>query len=165
MRTRRNIINAIVASLLIASCAQFSRSALQLYDKKSRMLQSDGEFTLLVVFKSSDCESYRPFITDWRRASAGNINVLGVAIDVAAKDEVFDLAAELNLPYPIRPNLRYSAKRYMRQLGLHTTPAAVLIDSKGRPGLVLDARSTAGPQNQLAQAVADYVDIARNEPR
>ncbi len=106
-----------------------------------------GRPTLLYLFHRADCQRHVALQRRWRALGrSGRLSVVGIELDPP-------LAAASGGPpnrvpgapgMPLRNDLRREAERVLVRTGYTTTPVSVLLDSLGRPRLILPAPADSG---------------------
>jgi hypothetical protein len=116
----------------------------------------ESQRALLVVFQESDCDSWRPFITEWRRLGVRVIGVPLNARDAATLDRVRMVFPQ---QFPLRPELATYANRALMRSGERFTPSAMLVDGSGRVRMVLPAHRITNNQLTVQAVVTSYLSI------
>lgn len=123
--------------------------------------------TLLVLFQPSDCTSYADFMEQWNAlAREGEVRVVGVPLNDEAQRATGKPVLDYFTPaFPLRHDLAPAAATLLRRMGQSRSPVAVLLDSAGRPRMVVPPGRYLREQVQARMAVRDYARAMFPLPR
>lgn len=115
---------------------------------------------LLVALQPGDCTSYGGFVRTWADLHArGEVRVAGVGLNFTAREaEALGREGAAEPGFPVRFDLSDRTERMLLRLGAARTPVAILLDSDGRPRLVLPSEGRPRRQRAAAGLVRAYVD-------
>lgn len=126
-----------------------------------------GRPTLLYLFHEEDCVRYGGLVRSWNAMHAsGSVRVVGVALRVPEGRRA--ALGERLTPrprFPIRFEAGAAAERLLLETGFVRTPAAMLLDGRGRLRLVAPAPARPARERPLASLVRAYARILAGEGR
>jgi hypothetical protein len=122
---------------------------------------------LIVVYQARDCGSYAAFIQRWASVrKPGEFEVVGVPLDADNREPWARLAFEDLAPeYPVRTDLDGKAIGMLAGLRNLRTPAAILVDARGRPRMIIDATSDPRAFARARDLVVSYSSHMQNSSR
>lgn len=150
-----------VAVLLAAAGLRWARAASRAPLAALPDLAADSVATLLVVLRSSDCDSYRPLMAAWDRLHREeDVRVVGAVIDGpeahAARDS---LERRLDVAFPLRHDVGDAAEKLALRLGYGVTPLSVLLDPGGRPRTVVPPVAGRGRSEAAFRVAAVHLEL------
>ncbi len=123
--------------------------------------------TLLVVFQPSDGTGYSAYLEQWNAlAREGEVPVVGVPLNAEARRAAGQPVLDSFTPaFPLRHDLAPAAAALLRQMGQSRSPVAVLVDSAGRPRMVIPPGRYLREDVKARMAVRDYARAMFPLPR
>jgi hypothetical protein len=159
-------ILAVAAVVFAAALIHYGRSSAKATTTRVPPLpvQSRGG-ALLVVYQPADCTSFVKFIRGWADLvdSAAGFRVIGVPVNV--EDTPFDRVAleDISPAFPVMPELAEAALARVRGMRGIRTPAAIYVDSLGRPRLVIEATDDPERMARARDLVREYRSLSYNK--
>lgn len=115
----------------------------------------DPRPTLLVVFHRADCPRFGGFISAWNAlAHTREVRVLGVPLHRSQEEPLRAGPVLRQADFPFRPGLAPAVEMLLLRMGYRRTPVAVLLDTAGRPRLVV-------PAEERENACLRAIDLVR----
>lgn len=156
--TPRRALFGIAGLLLVVALVRLGRYLERAPIARFEAASNLDRATLVFVFQSGDCPTYRGLVERWNRLDRREtVDVIGVGLDLPEdSSERAALLGRSGVEFPVRTGLAEPAEDLMLRMGFTRTPFSVLLDPRGRARLTLPPTPDSVAQDVFDRQVRRY---------